>query len=88
MSLVDVLGDCVFDIQPWPLLGEYWLAQKYLMGVRGGERLTSVQVRPGEWNAPLIGGVPVRHRGMVVYWPVGVCREIQGLYDAWKEARG
>lgn len=84
MSLVDVLGDCVFDIQPWPLLGEYWLAQKYL-GL-SDYRLTSVQVRPGEWAAPLIGGVPVRHRGMVVYWPVGVCREIQGLYDAWKEA--
>jgi hypothetical protein len=84
MSLVDVLGDCVFDIKPWPLLGEYWLAQHYLS--LADTRLTSVQVRPGEWVAPLIGGEPIRHKGMVVYWPVGVCREIQGFYDAYVEA--
>ena len=83
MSLVDVLADCVFDIKPWPLLGEkYWMAQRYVI-TPAGERLTSIRVLPEGWVAPLIQGAPILHKGMMVYWPVGVCREIQELYDQW-----
>ena len=78
--------DAVFDVDGQLVFaGRCWSAYRRVdIGdvVDGVEsRLEIVRVDPREWAAPLVNGEPIRYKGLVTFWPVEVCREVQRLAD-------
>ena len=83
----DFVGDVVLGIKSWPLLGmDYWVGL-FPKDTSVGTVWFSARVEPRDWCAPLIGGEPIKHQGLIVYWRKPVCEEYQRVADEWRRGR-